>query len=380
MLASALILAAVVVGLVSFGWSSFTSHLSLRWLAAITQSSTAVLTLVVLLVLQNAPRSTLAVGCLYILAEIRGCLGGILIAVFLNAGTRQNADKRYFALVNAGAPIAGLTMGLLLGFQATNIQPHVFLSICIGFDLLAWVFLHLTVGGNDQDQSSPLSSAASDVRPPPLRNEVGFGRSLLLLVACNVAVLAFVSYEWKIVAGKFFAVNEQSLTAYFGLFYAISDGLIIVIHIVMAQWALKRRRIIATLFTLPAYLAVVGAFSLFVPGLTVLFVLMTLARGAIVIRRGLHDVVVQVLFGWLPEDSRRESITQVVGMAKPAVEAGVACIILLLSWLAPIDAFAWLWFPVVGVWFFAIFRLLHHWKRISAQPVHDGNEEKNRTG
>ncbi len=363
-LASTLILSSIVVGLVSFSWSRLTSGLSLRWVAAITQITTAVLTLLVLLLLEYSPYSTFAIVCLYLLAEVRGGLGAILIAVSLNEGTRRNADKRHFALVNAGAPIAGLAIGLFLGFEATQIRSDIFIFICVLFDMAAWAFLHFTSDGATI-ATKETKPGHEDGKRPLRKYEVGFGRALLLLVACKVGILAFVSYEWRIVAEDFFAGNEQQLTAYFGLFYAMSDALIIVVHLILSQRELRKRRIVATLFGLPLYLGVIGALSLVAPGPTMLFILVTLARGATVIRRGLHDVVIQVLFGWLPEDSRRASITRVVGIAKPAVEAGVALIILVLSWMAPVNALAWMWFPLVFLWGAAIFRLLHHWKKLA---------------
>jgi len=377
-----LIISALVVSVVSFAWARYTRRLSLQVVAAVTQISSGVFTAVLLVLLHIWPRSAAVICSLYLLAEVRGCLSTILIAVLLNEGTRKNSDKRYFALVNAGAPLAGLSMGLLVGTVASHFQPSIFLAMCCCFDLLAWLMLY-NLSGVENRAGDSNSDAAEQLQthdePAPADNApheavAGFARAMLLLVACKVAVLAFVAYEWRIVANVFFAGNEQQLTAYFGYFYAASDGLIIAIQLLAAQRFLHRKTRALTLLGLPVYLAVAGACTLVVPGVTAVFVLLTAARGATVYRRGLHDIAIQILYGWLPERMRRDVVTRVTGIAKPAVEAGVACIVLVLSAHAPVSAFAWLWFPVVAVWLWAIARLLHYWKRLAAHASSADNE------
>ena len=94
-----------------------------------------------------------------------------------------------------------------------------------------------------------------------------------------------------------------------------------------------------------------------------------------VIRRGLHDVVLQVLYGWLPATTRRIRVAWVLGVAKPAAEAVAAGGIELLSLKMPVRTFAWMWVPVLLVWFCCALRLLKSWRRIR-----ETFDENNATG
>lgn len=50
----------------------------------------------------------------------------------------------------------------------------------------------------------------------------------------------------------------------------------------------------------------------------------TVACGLLVIRRLIHDVAVQLIYGAVPMRIRRGLIAKVLGLAKPAAEAVVA--------------------------------------------------------
>ena len=367
-----LIIGALVVGSVSFLWARHTRHLSLPTVVFTTQMVTATTTAILLVLLRVWPDSMPAICGLFLLAELRGCFGAILVAVLLNEGTDRDSDKGSFAFVNAGAPLAGIVMGLFIGAEASEFRSTTFLGMCCCFDILAWLILsrsRLASATNADLRDLRSHTQPTVIVPTPAQRahegeSPPYAKAILLLVVCKVIVLAIVGYEWKVFASRAFPFDEQALTAYFGLFYAISDGLILAVQLLATRHFLGRRGIAFSLIALPLYLVVIGMASLLTQDERALFWLLTLARGAMVIRRSLHDVALQVLYGWLPEASRRDTVTLVLGVAKPTAEAVAAVGIIVLVMVVPARTLAWVWLPILCAWFFATFRLLNHWKRL----------------
>ena len=367
-----LILGAVVVGCVSAIWARQTRQYSVSLVVLITQVSASVCTALLLTAIQIWPQSMLVICGLYLLAEIRGCLGTIIIAILLNEGTKRNSDKGRFAFANTGAPLAGIVTGLFITAEATQLHSTNLLAISCLVDIAGWLavsrwgfWAELWSGPNRvKAQASPtfLTSASEkqNANQPPTR----FANALLMLVVCKVTVLGIVSFEWKVYAHEAFPESEEELTAYFGSFYAITDGLTLAIQLLVTRFFLKRKGVVISLLLLPVYLAALGIASLFFDDVVVLFWLLTFARGSLVLRRGLDDVVLQVLYGWLPVRSRRQTVSRILGVAKPIAEAGVAAGILILTAFMSPSRLAWVWLPVLLFWLYSLVRLVRSWKRL----------------
>ncbi|MEQ9408285.1 MAG: hypothetical protein RIK87_11190 [Fuerstiella sp.] len=365
-----LFLSAAVVGSVSAWWAYKTRKLHLTAAVWVTQLSSAAVTAVLLLSLRAWPHSGIVICSLYLLAEIRGCLNAILIAVLLNENSCPSDDKGRFPLVNAAAPVAGLVMGTFVGAEAEQFEATTLLGGCIVFDMLAWIVLSRAgqppePEPHPNDSVSPTSSHVDAQTPDQLASEDlrtrRFVRAILCLVACKIVVLTIVGYEWKVVASEIFTNNEKRLTAYFGTFYAVADGLILAVQLLLTRHFLGRSGIVVSLLLLPLYLTALGIASLLTQYPPVLFWLLTCARGSMVIRRGIHDVALQVLYGRLPASIRRETVAWVLGVARPAAEAVAAGGIAALSLVMSPRTFTWLWLPVLLAWFWSVMRLCTLW-------------------
>lgn len=374
-----LLISAVVTGGVSVWWMRRNRHIPLQAVVRVTQIAAAGCTAALLILLQLQPESAVVIGALYLLAELRSGLNAILLAVLLNELTSPRADKRSFAFVNAGAPVAGVSMGILIGLEADVIPVSGLLAAACVLDGLAWAIARTldpavrVVSGVARlpshnpptivVPSGPAETALSSRRE-------AFATAILWLVVCKVTVLTLVSYEWKVFSGRAFP-DEQDLTACFALFYAVIDAATVAVQLFVTRHLLNRTGLVLTLVLLPLYLSVLGIASLFTTDGTVLFWLLTLARGSMVLRRGLHDVVIQVFYGWLPTADRRTVVTLVMGLAKPLAEALTSAGILLLAALLPVRSFAWLWLPALVFWFVGVRRLVTAWRAVDNDPDSD---------
>lgn len=369
-----LILGALVVGCVSAIWARQTRRYSVSLVVLITQVSASLCTAVLLTAIQVWPQSMWAICGLYLLAEIRGCLSTIIIAILLNEGTKRNSDKGRFAFANTGAPLAGIVTGLFISAEATQLHSTNLLAISCFVDIAGWLavsrsgFVTEILSGPKQLKTHITPTVLIPAKQKPNANQPPnrFANALLMLVVCKVTVLGIVSFEWKVYAHETFPASEEELTAYFGFFYAITDGMILAIQLLITRFFLQRRGVVISLLLLPVYLAALGIASLFFDDIVVLFWLMTFARGSLVLRRGFHDVVLQVLYGWLPARSRRQAVARILGVAKPVAEAGVAAGILILTAFMTPSRLAWIWLPILLFWLYCVFRLVRSWKGLQS--------------
>ena len=367
-----IVLGAITVGAISFVWAKRTRKLKLPKVIRITQLTTAMVTAGLLLLLLMYPQSSTVIGSLYLLAEMRSCLSAILLALLLNYGGDRNPDKRTFAFVNAGAPLAGITLGIFIGAEATFLSAPGLLLLCCGFDLLAWAMIAgspiasktLMSARKLRTHSEPTIFVPPVQAQEPEQRSIAFGKLILSVVVCKTLVLTLINYEWKVFAADHFRISEEQLTAYFGIFYAVSDALTLIIQLAIAKYFLKHRTMAIGLFVLPVYLIVMATATLLTTNLMALFWLMTFARGSLVIRRGLYDVIIQVLYGWLPRKSRRATVASILGIAKPITEASTAVGIVALAAMIPTENLTWLWIPALLIWSYVLANLIRFWKKL----------------
>lgn len=372
-----ILLGAVTVGIVSFTWARRTQKQRLPRVIRFTQLGTALMTGFLLLLLESYPESSVVIGSLYLLAEMRSCLSAILIALLLNYGGDRAEDKRPFAFVNAGAPLAGITLGIFIGAEATLLPSSTLLLLCCGFDLFAWAVIprsplvsRTRISARKlRTHVAPTVFIPKNEEPGPDAATFSFGTSILAVVVCKTVVLTLIDFEWKVFAAEHYAANEAQLASYFGIFYACSDALTLTIQLTIAKYFLRRKSMAVGLYLLPVYLIVIATTTLLVESAIILFWLMTFARGSLVIRRGLYDVIVQVLYGWLPRQSRRATVATILGIAKPIAEASTAISILGLAAVLSTQTFTWIWLPALLIWTLVLNRMVSFWKQMFQRDV-----------
>lgn len=375
-----IVLGALTAGIVSFAWARRTRKQKLKKVIRNTQLGSAFATGCVFLFLDTYPDSFLVIGSLYLLAEIRSCLNAILIALLLNDDGDRETDKRPFALVNAGAPLAGIISGIFIGAEATVLSSSTLLVLCCGFDLIAWAILSrfemvsraLISARKLVPESASTVDASADQHQQSLGQSLSLGKLILSVVVCKTVVLTLIDYEWKVFAADHYSASETQLTSYFGVFYAVSDALTLVFQLVIARYFLRPRTMTLGLYLLPVYLIVIATATLLTDSAIWLFWLMTFARGSLVVRRGLYDVIVQVLYGWLPRKSRRASVAHILGVGKPIAEAVTAVSILGFATFVPAQTFTWLWLPALLTWAIVLERLMNFWKQMP--PIDTSNQ------
>lgn len=375
-----IVLGAATVGIVSFVWARRTRKQRLPKVIGVTQLATALATAILYLLLKMYPESSLVIGSLYLLAEMRSGLSAILIALLLNYGGDKDSDKRPFAFVNAGAPLAGITLGIFIGAEATVLSASTLLLLCCGFDLLAWAI----IAGSPLVSRTQLSARKlrSHAAPtildrsslvPGGRSQsaedstLSYGKLILAVVVCKTVVLTLIDYEWKVFAADHHRISEGQLTAYFGKFYAASDALTLLLQLTVAKYFLKKKTMAIGLYLLPVYLVILATATLLTNNAVVLFWLMTFARGSLVLRRGLYDVIVQVLYGWLPRKSRRATVASILGIAKPIAEAATAVCIVGFAAFVSAETLTWVWLPALLIWAVVLKRLISFWHNLRNQ-------------
>ena len=373
-----LAISALVVGTISFVWARRTKDLPLHGLILSTQLSSALATAVLVVSMKIWPSSMLVICSIYVLAELRACFNAIQLAVLLNENFTSRSEKQRFAFVNAGAPCAGIIVGTFLGIEARVIDPAALLAFSCVLDVLSVLVVRATTKGvRLPDSVRQLSTHAAPTLVVTNREDHAdafartriFARAILWMVVCKTVVLAIVTYEWKVFAVQVFPNDERALTSYFGTFYAISDGLVLVLQLLVTRFLLKHTGVAFCILLLPIYLTVVGILSLLTRDPWLLLCILTAARGSMVIRWGIHQVAVQILYGALPTIVRRGTVAHVLGIAKPIAEACVAAGIGILIWYIPVRTFAWFWLPVLAVWLYWTARIALEWSRLDRRAI-----------
>lgn len=369
-----LVLSAFAVGFVSFVWARRTKDMPLQGLILWTQFVSAAVTALLLIFMRIWPHSMIVICSVYILAELRGCFSSIQLAILLNENFNSRSEQKKFSLVNAGSPAAGIVVGTILGAEARVVAPTILMAFACLIDILSVLTIRTTTSGVrvvDSVRRLPAHDAptvvltSNESQPESFQHTRTFAHAILWMVICKTIVLAAVSFEWKVIASDVFPNDERALTAYFGYFYAITDGLTLLLQLFVTRYLLAWAGVPLCILLLPFYLTVLGILSLITQDFRILFLILTAARGAVVIRWGVHQVAVQILYGTLPRLVRRGTVARILGIAKPLAEAGTAGGIGILVFYLPVRTFAWFWMPVMMVWLWWTARIVAEWRRLN---------------
>ncbi|HUU03706.1 MAG TPA: Npt1/Npt2 family nucleotide transporter [Myxococcota bacterium] len=280
---------------------------------------------------------------LYVFVEVMGGLLLIQFWTFADDVFNTREAKRLFGLVGSGGVAAAVVFGSIVGVLAQSIGTGNLLFISAG--LLAACLVVVSVlsrslhgrfaGSNAGPGKKGAISLSADW------GKVFSSRHLKViawLVMLTFVAVTIVDYQFKIISRFTYLNREVDLARYFGIFYAVSGILCLLIQILFTGRLMQRAGIVASLLLLPAWLAV-GSMLLFVA--PVLWAV-TLLKGADnVLRYSINDAATQVLFLPIPARIRGRAKTFIDGILKPLAQGGTG---LVIAWTAALVGYraAWL--------------------------------------
>ncbi len=352
--------AAGAVALASILYGRSARQQSLRRIVRWTLASYAVISLALPTLLHRYPGSLPLLAGVYVFAQIRGAIGSVLFTTLLNEQFTHGRRGSVFAIVALGATGAGIILGSLVGWLGQRIATEDLMYLAAAMDLVAFapiLFLRsgrvasagapnapLEFGGDGLDLDEPVEP----MRTPPLI-------LIASLVCLAVLVSTLVEFQWKVAAREEFADDEARLTArlttYFGYFYAIVFLLTGATQLVFAGRIIHRLGVMPTLMLLPFALGAASLCTLVASAQRIVLSAITAAKGCDVLRRGLNDIGMQLLYAPMSKGVRRQAIALVYGIVKPSSEALAAVGILVavplisvrqLSYVALVLATIWL--------------------------------------
>jgi hypothetical protein len=341
--ASAIAVVAISVLTRSAVW--YASH---RLCLAVTWLLLGLVSLLLSLKIETMPFSMIVVTTIFVLAEVRGCLNTIYATTMANDFFAKSSSTKPFVVVLAGAPIAGIIAGFCLSYEASIVSATTWLAIIAVLDAMTMMLSFFLPRWSRKEEKTLRALKASVKRN---RHLYRYGYGLAALVALKVIVLTLLGYQWNVVANDYL-LSEEKMIRYFAAFYAINDGLILLIQIFVSGKLLDRFGIGVPLTLYPACLAVMGVAALASNSLGMLMFVFTLGSGLNVLRRSLHDPGLAAAYSILDPKVRSDTIVLVTGMIKPFAEFVAALGLLLYAESLNASALTWVWVGLLVPWFY----------------------------
>ena len=302
--------------------------------------------------------SSLAVfAFVYLLAQVRGSLGTIQFATLFNEQF-SHEPERVVGLVGAGATLAGISVGLSIGFVSQYINVELLMYAAAVIDLITIVPVLLLPRATEP--STNAESPAQDAGPKAAENRKShFVLGIAAVMLLSVLVATLIEYQWKVTAAEELLRDEGRLARFFGFFYGGVYLLTGVLQLLVTGRVLQQRGVLVGLLIYPVAVLISTAMTLLMSSSRVLLWTVTLTKGCDTFRRSMHEPSIQVLYSPLAVDYRRQSIAFVAGIVKPFAEAIAAVLLVVLTpWLATYH-FSWLIVAMVVAWLgldFVVFR------------------------
>jgi ATP:ADP antiporter, AAA family len=329
------------VAIVTALYARTLARLSLRRVIFTTHLLLAMVTLALAFMLKTDDRTIGIPAALYLLAELRGALGSIQFATLLNELFRSEAPARVSGIASSGSTLAGVVLGGATGWIAARFGATSVLYMIVvmdglaGFIALRCRYRNLTSGkppavpDKNYAPSKPID-ANEPLSPAQILKEVPLARYLAVLVFLKTIVVLLIEFEWKSTASAYYS-SEDDLASFFGVFYASTALLTGCLQLFGTSRVLTRLGIQAGLAAFPGSLTLVLSAVFFAVKPTAMFWCLTVARGCDVLRRGLTDAALNVLYWPLGPSLRRQVIALNGGWVKPLTEALAAVLLIPLT-------------------------------------------------
>lgn len=384
------LLSGIVVAVMAVAGSLLRRHFSFRVVASLFGVLLSLLTFVTTFELGDYHHGQFLLMSIYLLADLRGAIGAICIG-WATHELIPKENRFSFAAVGLSVPIAGIFFGTLMGLESYTLPTSSWLVIAGAVDLFAvipmWLGRRIGDGAAESshrkgnapsrkqvdekihevvENGQPLNSSAKDiynknagpdaeqeVRAGGIGGRVGLARSLafaiVMLSFFKFVTLAIVSFEWKKYTEVYFGDNEQELTAYFSVFYAVTHLLTIVLQAMFASRLLHRKMFRWVLALMPILLFLLASLLIGFHGPMVALALLTAAKGMDSWRRSVDDTGMIVLVSRVPKIQRANVISITSGIIKPLSEIYAATVVWFLTFWAS-DFSVWVWAGGAFLW------------------------------
>ncbi len=360
---------ALVVVAVSLLTRHFVKLVPTPLAASITWIVLAAVTVTMGFTLGSSHHSVVALSALYVFAEIRGCLNTVYGVTLANEAFADSDSKRHYAIVASGAPVAGILVGVVLGFESSAVLLMPALCVIAALDIMTSITVWLLRSNHGGRKSHVVSAQRLSreiertQKAIPRRVYSQYQLHLAALVSLKIVVLTLIGYQWKVAAGNYFGSNESQLLAYFAIFYAVSDVLIVLLQWLVSGKLMDRVGIGVGLIGFPIAILAVGLIAFFVDTIVALLVVFTLGKGLNVLRRSLHDPGLSVAYSAIDHESRPESIVFVKGIVKPFAEAVSALLLLFVGGVVFEVWITAIWFVIAIPWLYCAFKVTELYQR-----------------
>lgn len=332
--------------------------------AVVTWVLLSLVTVLIGITLGPLHHSLIALSALYVFAEVRGSLNTIYVVSLSNKAFAHNDSSRPYAIVASGAPIAGILVGFLLGIEASVVLLMPAIIVTASLDALTAVTVSyfrfqqkMKSEPDRQPQQIPELKSADGPTAEHEPSQSRYRSYLATLMALQIVVVTLVGYQWKVATGNYFGADEVRMLAYFAMFYAVSDTLIVLLQWLVVGRMLDRLGIGIGLIGFPFALGLVAVAAFFAGSPLGLLIVFTLGNGLNVWRRALHDPALTVSFTLVDPQIRPETIVFVKGMVKPFAEAVSGCLLLVLGGVIFEFWITWIWFALTIPWYYFAIRV-----------------------
>jgi ATP:ADP antiporter, AAA family len=262
---------------------------------------------------------------LYVFVEVMGALVTIQFWSLANDIFHSRDARRLFGTIGTGGTVANVLLGAFVGGIA-NTLGAVNLLVIVAALLGGCAVLARLIGRRVPLRVSmrarPTRSAAT-----PTGAAVRVFRSPYLRVVAALAVVTYlattlVDFQFKVTAASSF--SQDSLAAFFGIFYAVTGVLALVVQLVGTSRLLARFGVTVGLALLPASIGLGATMLLIWPGLASASV----TRGADnLFRYTINDATTQLLYVPVPANARGGAKAFIDGVIKPASIAGAGLLL-----------------------------------------------------
>lgn len=342
-------------------------------------SATTVLGLRLLFV-QGDP-STWLILIFVIANEIRGNMNTVQFATLVNELFADSDPKQVFAFLGAGATLAGVVFGTLLGVFVDSLGTSNALFLIVAIDLATMIpiallarktrYRRMLAGGNAPEGAGavtrrPLAGLRVALRSPLARN-------VAILVCLSVMVNLLIEYEWQLAAATAYPGDADSLTSFFAFYYAVVYVTIGGMQIFFTGWFLRRFGMIFGLLTHPTALLATLGFNLLATGGASVLWAVTLVKGCEIFKRTINDPVLQLLYWPLDSVARRQAIAFTSGVVKPVSEATGALLLFELRQYLTGPQIVYAAAVLVGCWIAAALRCRVQYVRTLNDALREGN-------
>ncbi len=323
-----ILITATGVAAVTAIYLRFVHRQSLRKLIFGSHLLLAVSTVGLAIGLQSGKQLVAVSAGLYLLADLRGALGSIHFATLMNEMFKRSPPARESGVASAGSTLAGILVGGAVGSFAVEVHAATELFYIPVLDALAaFIALRCRRSENDDNGAPPEQTAEEPTGTWQLLRQTPLARYLVAMLCLRSVVVLLIEYEWKSTSTLMFAAEDE-LAKYFGLFYSflyLGTGFVqlFVTSRVLTSWGLR-----AGLASFPLCVALVLTTLFLMPTPTAMFWGLTIARGCDVLRRGITDAAIHVMYWPLGPGNRRQLIALNGGWVKPASEAATAMLLI----------------------------------------------------